>query len=96
MKKKRKVYPLIALTGKELKFAAEHKLKVRYMESYLNPMDSHNNFKGVCIMEPANVGYYIGESDIVPEDFKDTDIVTGEFPEGTYGVYKVPGVKYSL
>lgn len=82
------------LTGKELKIAAEKKLPVRYVESYLNPEDDHMNYDDVCVMEPANMGFYIGNSDIQPNDFKDGQTVSGEFDEGSYGVYAVEGVEY--
>ena len=82
------------LTGKELKFAAENGLRVRYVEQYLNPYDEHKNEDTVCIMEKANIGYYIGNSDIVPEDYSDDELVSGDFGEGTFAVYAVPGVQY--
>jgi hypothetical protein len=82
------------ITGKELKYAAAHMLRVRYVEQYHNPQDSHMNYDGVCIMKPANVGYYIGNSDIDPSAWSDDDAVTADFGEGVMYVYAVPGVNY--
>lgn len=82
------------LLGRELKIAAEKKLPVRYVELYHNPQDSHMEYDGVCVMEPANVGFYIGNSDICPDDFKDDALVGGDFGEGRFGVYAVEGVEY--
>ena len=83
-----------ALTGKELKFAAENKLQVRFVETYHNPHDEHKNYDDVCVMEEANIGYYIGDSDIVPSEYGDNEEVRCNFDEGVYVVYAVPGVKY--
>lgn len=83
-----------ALTGKQLTIAAEKGLKVRYMEDFHNPMDSHMNFNEECIMEKANEGYYIGNSDIELDWFKEDQLVEGDFDEGTFGVYPVKGIKY--
>lgn len=88
-----------ALVGRELKVAALKKLKVRYIETYYSPYDSHMNYNHICIMdsvdtEESNQGYYIGNSDIDPDNFEDDDIIEGEFDEGTYGVYPVKGVSY--
>ena len=82
------------LTGRQLRIAAEKKLKVRYVENYYSPYDEHMNFDDECVMEEAVIGYYIGNSDIEPEDFSDDEFVGGDFPEGTFGVYAVEGVKY--
>lgn len=75
------------LTGKQLRFAATHGLKVRYVEIYHNPEDKHMNFNADCRMEPAKTGFYIGNSDIEPDDYGDDCPVIGEFPEGIFGVY---------
>ena len=83
-----------ALTGKQLRVAAGKGLKVRYIENYYNPMDSHMNFNDECIMEEANVGYYIGNSDIELDWFKNNQSVEGDFDEGTFGVYPAKGVDY--
>jgi hypothetical protein len=83
------------LTGKELKIAAKKGLKVRYVERYYNPMDSHMNYNRICKMTPAAEGYYIGNSDIEVDCWKDDDIIDFiEFGEGDFGVYAVPGTKY--
>jgi hypothetical protein len=90
----KKVFDRRPLTGKELRVAAEKHLPVYYVEEYPNPMDSHMNFHNKCWMKPANAGYYIGNSDINPEYYKDEDIVEGDFLEGTFGVYAIKGIKY--
>lgn len=82
------------LTGKELRFAAENQIPVFYEETYENPQDRHMNFKGVCVMQQANCGYYIGNSDIDPDDYKDDDRVEGEFGEGTFRVCGIVGKNY--
>ena len=74
------------LTGKELRFAAKHRIPVRYIERYDNPQDRHMNFNGICVMEPAKVGFYIGNSDIDPSAYKDDEPVEGTFEEGTFAV----------
>lgn len=83
------------LTGKELKFAAVNGLPVWYEEKYHNPYDKHMNFIGKCIMEEAEVGYYIGNSDIDTDDFQDDDMVSEDFEEGTYKVCAIKGVNYA-
>jgi hypothetical protein len=82
------------LTGSELKFAALNNIPVHYKETYVNPHDRHMNFNGVCVMEKAKVGYYIGNADINPSDYSPSDKVEGEFPEGTFAVYGVEGQTY--
>lgn len=82
------------LTGKELRYAAEHKLKVRYVERYHDPREKDKEYNRETKMEPANVGYYIGHSDINPDEFEDDQPVAGDFDEGYFAVYKVPGVVY--
>jgi len=83
------------LTGAELKFAALNKIPVFYIETYVNPHDRHMNFKGKCTMEKAKIGYYIGNADINPADYKSTELVQGEFPEGTFAVHALVSRKYS-
>ena len=84
------------LNGKELQFAAKNKLPVFYVEHYDNPMDRHMNYNGICVMEKARIGYYIGNSDIDPKEFRNDELVSGEIPDGgTYTVHAVKGVKYS-
>ena len=83
-----------ALTGKQLRIAAEKGLKVKYIEHYYNPMDSHMNYNDIYVMTKANTGYYIGNSDIDPEEWDEDQEVEGDFPEGTFGVYAVKGIKY--
>lgn len=82
------------LTGRELRVAAKKKLKVRYVETYHNPHDSDKDYDSICVMEEANVGYYIGNSDIEPDVFSDSEDVQGDFDEGTYAVYAVDDVEY--
>jgi hypothetical protein len=82
------------LTGKELRFAAEREIPVLYEEKYYDPSDRHMNFNGECVMTPANVGYYIGNSDINPQDFDDDEPVAGDFPEGTFRVSAVKNQNY--
>ena len=81
------------LTGKELRFAAENEVPVFYEEDYHDP--AIRGFFGVSVMEKAPVGYYIGDSDINPNEFDDNEVVMGDFPEGKYVVYGVKGHKYS-
>ena len=84
------------LTGKELRIAAEKGLKVRYIELYHNPMDGHMNFNRECVMERIDKdNYYIGNGDICLKDFKDDDLVSGDFPEGIFDVQRAKGVKYT-
>ncbi len=82
------------LTGKELRYAAAHKVAVHYEEKYRNPQDRHMNFKGTCVMQEARQGFYIGNSDIDPDEFKDGQLVEGDFPEGTFKVCALPGKIY--
>ena len=84
------------LTGKELRFAAENGLKVRYVEKYHNPMDKHMNFNSDCSMERIDKdNYYIGNGDICLADYKEDDLAEGDFPEGVFEVKGAKGVKYS-
>lgn len=80
------------LTGRELRVAAQLKLKVRYVERYF---DGTSAYDKVVVMEPANAGYYIGCSDIEPDLFSDTDSVYQECDWGVFGVHAVPGVDYT-
>lgn len=80
------------LTGKELRYAAENDIPVFYEEDY---HDSSQGFYGVSRMEKAPVGYYIGDSDINPDEFTDDEVVMGNFPEGSFTVYEVKGNKYA-
>lgn len=80
------------LTGKELRFAAENNLPIFYEEDYHDP--ATRGFFGACVMEKAPVGYYIGDSDINPDEFTDDEVVMGSFPEGNYTVYGVKGHEY--
>jgi hypothetical protein len=81
------------LTGAELRAAAEKGLPVRYVERTYDPHEP--NFDAVVTMTKANVGYYIGHSDIDPDDFEPDAEVALDWPEGTGGVYAVRGVKYT-
>lgn len=90
--------PSKTLTGRELRIAAEKKLKVRYVEEYYSPEDRHMNYNGDCVMskcdsDPDN-SYYIGNSDISLDDYEDDAEVIGDFPEGTFEVRRAKGVKY--
>lgn len=82
------------LTGKELKVAAKKGLRVRYVESYFDPQEKHRRYNKICKMEKAKVGYYIGNSDIDPDEYLDRQLVAGDFGDGLFGVYAVEGVKY--
>lgn len=93
--KPRKPKPRI-LTGKELRYAADNGLQVHYVEEYHDPHCVGMNYNGVCVMEKAPNGYYIGQSDIQPEFFADDDEVHEVFDEGEFTVYAVDGVNYSV
>jgi hypothetical protein len=82
------------LTGQQLRFAAENGIPVFYEEMYENPHDKHMNYAKACVMKPAQSGYYIGNSDINPDDFEPTEICIGEFPEGNFRVTGVVGYEY--
>lgn len=83
------------LTGKELRFAAENNLPVRWVYKEPNPDDKWKNENVVCVMEKANVGYYIGNSDIVPDDYTDDEEVNITDGDGVhFEVRPVKGVKY--
>lgn len=82
------------LTGKELRFAAQYGLPVYYQELNENPMKKHKNYKSVCIMEKANIGHYIGNSDIDVDAFEDDEIVKDYYSEVHIAVYAVKGVIY--
>jgi len=83
------------LTGKELRIAIAKRLKVHYTEKYYSPLDKHLNFKGECILEKAKIGYYIGNSDIDPADYKNDDDVAGEIYGGYFEVCTASKVKYT-
>ena len=82
------------LTGKELRFAAENRVPVHYIEKHYNPMDKHMEYDGVCIMEPAIIGYYIGNTDIEPDYWENDVFVQEDFDAGIFSVFAVPGEKY--
>ena len=82
------------LTGAELRFAAQNQIPVYYEEKYLNPEDKHLTHKGKCVMTKAPKGYYIGNSDINPDDFENNQLVQGEFPEGSFRVSKIARQNY--
>lgn len=81
------------LTGKELRFAAEHHVPVRYVERPFDPSDE--GYDGVTALIPANVGYYIGPSDIDPEEWDDEEKVEAVTDTCEFGVYAKPGEVYS-
>jgi len=86
------------ITGRELRIAAKKGLMIRYVEKFYNPEDKCKDFDDYFIMEKCNSVdldmYYIGNSDISLEDFKDDDIVAGDFPEGFFEVRRAKGVIY--
>jgi hypothetical protein len=88
------------LTGRELRIAAENKLKVRYVEKYYNPEDRCKNFSADCVMEkcagdcPDEDGYYIGPSDIDLAQYADDEKIQYELPEGIFEVHRAKGVIY--
>lgn len=88
------------LTGKELRIAAEKKLKVRYVEKYYDFSISNRNYNKECIMEKADTedaadgSYYIGDTDIFVDEWKDNEEVIGDFDEGVFEVRRAKGVKY--
>ena len=83
------------LTGKELKIAAEKKLPVRWVYKEPSAYDKYKNENIVCVMEPANIGYYIGNSDIVPDDYGDHEEINITDGDGVhFEVRPVKGVKY--
>lgn len=81
------------LTGKELKIAAERGLRVRYVDHPYDPSDSKIN--RICVMRPATYGYYIGPSDINPDDYAPYESVYEDYGAGERWVYAVDGVDYS-
>ena len=80
------------LTGKELRHAADNGTPVFYEEEYHDP--NEKGFYGETRLEKAPRGYYIGDSDIQPDEFADDEVVMRSFPEGTYTVYEVVGQTY--
>jgi hypothetical protein len=83
------------LTGKELRVAGEKHLPVYYIEVY-SGYDSHMDYRGKCYMEPANTGYYIGNSDIDPGIYEDNDEVSGTDMDNTsFKVCAIGGVVYA-
>lgn len=82
------------LTGAELRQAAKLGIPVIYTETYHNPQDHYMNFHGECVLKKASSGFYIGNSDIDPNEFKDEQLVQGEFPEGTFQVCAAEGQSY--
>jgi hypothetical protein len=94
-KTKKRPRPGRLLTGKELKFAAKNKIPVWYTERYFNQQDQHLNFHKEVVMEKAQGdSYYIGNSDITPNDYRDEDPVDSEFDEGVFSVRAAPGQNY--
>jgi hypothetical protein len=84
----------VILTAKQLRYAAENKIPVFYTEQHENPHDRHMNYKKACVMEPASSGYYIGDSDIDPDDYAEDDLIQGELDDGFFNVTGVVGQKY--
>ena len=82
------------MTGRELRFAAEHKLPVFYVLEHFNPNNKDKNFRGPVTLEKASVGYYIGDYDIDSDQFENDQIVEESFDEGTYEVFGIKGIRY--
>jgi len=80
------------LTGKELRYAADNGIPVFYEEEYHDP--NQKGFYGETRLDKAPRGYYIGDSDIQPDEFADDEVVMRDFPEGSYTVYEVVGQTY--
>jgi hypothetical protein len=91
------------LTGKELRIAGAKHRPVYYIEVH-SGYDSHMDFHGKCYMEEAkeldingyaHQSFYIGNSDIMPDLFEDSEEVSGDDGDGTtFRVCAVEGVKY--
>ena len=82
------------LTGRELKIAAERGLRVKYRRYHLDPCIPDMRWTGK--MEKAKTGYYIADSDIELEWFKDDEKVSFEDVDSYVRIYKVKGVNYEL
>lgn len=82
------------LTGKQLRYAAKHGLEIIYTEEYYNPQDSDKNYLVQAALEKTKAGYFIGYSDIDPDDYADEEPVTCDFIDGILNAYAVPGVSY--
>jgi hypothetical protein len=82
------------LTGKELKVAAIKRLQVYYIEKYYNKLERHLNFKGTCNLEKSIKGFYVNNSIIDPNKYKDNDPVCGEFFGGYFEVCALAKIKY--
>lgn len=85
--------PPRVLTGAELRYAAENRLPVRYVQSPYDPNEL--GFDDVVVMEPAQFGYYIGPGDIDPEDFEPADVIRFDLDTCWIAVYAAPGVTYT-
>lgn len=84
------------ITGKELKFAAQNKIPVFYEERFYNPKYKYAEFNNITTMTKAiSSGYFIGSSDIDPDEWDDNDYVHGHTDEGFINVYKIKGLKYT-
>lgn len=77
------------LTGKQLREKIAKKERVWYREVYDNPHDKHLDYDGPASLEEAHCGYYIGNSDIEPDDYADDEAVSGETHSSCYGVYEL-------
>jgi len=81
------------LTGKQLRHAAENKIPV-WLEMIHHEL-GRPDFSEEVIMTPAKYGYYIGPTDIDPNDYEDDELVVGhDIDEGTLNVYGLEGVGY--
>lgn len=91
------VEPGEPLTGKQLRFAVEHNLKVRMVIKHHDPHDQEKDEDVICGFEPAGDGwYYVGSTDICPkpEYHPDEESVTEEDGRSFFGIYPAPGVEY--
>jgi len=76
------------LTFSEVRKAAEEGVPVWYEEKYHSKENSYMNYNAATTLEPADNGYYIGNSDIDLDLYKEDDEARGEFPEGVFAIYK--------
>lgn len=87
------------MTGKELKFAASNNLQVWVKEEWDDGNAAWKCINKACHLEEGGEYegtkfYYLGNGDIVPEDYEDNDLVQDKFNEGIVTLYKIKGVNY--
>ena len=80
------------LTGRELKIAAEKKLRVRYVEFLRHVCEPI--FDGVIVLEKTQYGYLFGDISINLENWQDDRLACGILPNGFFCVYTVFGIDY--